>query len=489
MASTTKIVDKIDPYNKSVHRRSRRNEGSSHFAQKGSIELQAIAPLKDVPSSEQPIIFIKKLQQCCVTFDFYDPLSDIKSKEVKRACLNELIEYINGNKGVLTDAIYPEIVKMVAANIFRPLPPKENPFFDPEEDDPNLELSWPHLQYVYEIFLRFLESAEFQPNVAKKFIDQKFVLQLLELFDTEDPRERDSLKTVLHRIYGKFLGLRAFIRKHINNIFLRFTYENENFNGVGELLEILGSIINGFALPLKTEHKVFLLKVLLPLHKAKTLNIFHAQLAYCIVQFIEKDSTLTGPVIRDLLKFWPKMSSQKEVMFLGELEEILDVIDPLEFQKVVVPLFRQIARCVSSPHFQIAERSLYYWSNEYILGLMEENISTIMPIIFPSLYRIEHWNQMIVALIYNVLKSMMEMNSQLFDQLTNSYSSEQSRLKQKQQDREEMWRKVDRIVETLKSSSKGNSSKADNEIAQDFKSLRVFSDDNFPDVSGGSNKT
>jgi hypothetical protein len=28
-------------------------------------------------------------------------------------------------------------------------------------------------------------------------------------------------------------------------------YETEHFNGVGELLEILGSIINGFALPLK----------------------------------------------------------------------------------------------------------------------------------------------------------------------------------------------------------------------------------------------
>lgn len=46
-------------------------------------------------------------------------------------------------------------------------------------------------------------------------------LQLLELFDSEDPRERDFLKTILHRIYGKFLGLRAFIRKQINNNFLR----------------------------------------------------------------------------------------------------------------------------------------------------------------------------------------------------------------------------------------------------------------------------
>ena len=48
-----------------------------------------------------------------------------------------------------------------------------------------------------------------------------YLQQLLELFDSEDPRERDYLKTVLHRIYGKFLGLRAFIRKQINNIFLR----------------------------------------------------------------------------------------------------------------------------------------------------------------------------------------------------------------------------------------------------------------------------
>lgn len=45
--------------------------------------------------------------------------------------------------------------------------------------------------------------------------------KLLELFDSEDPREREYLKTILHRVYGKLLGLRAYIRKQINNIFLR----------------------------------------------------------------------------------------------------------------------------------------------------------------------------------------------------------------------------------------------------------------------------
>ncbi|MEQ2280992.1 Serine/threonine-protein phosphatase 2A 56 kDa regulatory subunit alpha isoform, partial [Ameca splendens] len=270
---------------------------------------------------------------------------------------------------------------------------------------------------------------------------------LLELFDSEDPRERDFLKTVLHRIYGKFLGLRAFIRKQINNIFLKFIYETEHFNGVAELLEILGSIINGFALPLKAEHKQFLMKVLIPLHTAKALALFHAQLAYCVVQFLEKDPTLTEPVIRGLLKFWPKTCSQKEVMFLGEIEEILDVIEPTQFRKIQEPLFKQIAKCVANPHFQVAERALYFWNNEYILSLIEENINKILPIMFGSLYKIskEHWNQTIVALVYNVLKALMEMNCPLFDELTSSYKAERQREKMKEQERNELWKKLEEL--------------------------------------------
>ena len=40
-------------------------------------------------------------------------------------------------------------------------------------------------------------------------------------------------------------------------------------------------------------------------------------------------------------------------MFLGEIEEILDVIEPAQFVKIQEPLFKQIAKCVSSPHFQV----------------------------------------------------------------------------------------------------------------------------------------
>ncbi|CAF2511262.1 unnamed protein product [Rotaria sp. Silwood2] len=430
-----------------IRKDNRRN--SSRFNISKNRELVKLPLLKEAATHERESLFVQKLQQCCTVFDFQlDPLSDLKWKEIKRAALNEMIDYITSNRGVITDPIYPEAVRMFSVNLFRTLPPISNPTgadYDPEEDEPNLEVAWPHLQLVYDFFLRFLESPDFQPNTGKRYIDQKFVLNLLDLFDSEDPRERDFLKTILHRIYGKFLGLRAYIRKQINNTFYKFIYETERHNGVAELLEILGSIINGFALPLKEEHKVFLIKVLLPLHKVKTLSVYHPQLAYCIVQFLEKDPSLTQPVITGLLKYWPKTHSPKEVMFLNELEEILDVIEPAEFQKVMIPLFKQLAKCVSSPHFQVAERALYYWNNEYIMSLITENAAVILPIMFPALYKNTktHWNKTIHGLIYNALKLFMEMNHKLFDECSQKYKMEKQKEKEKLRDRDTAWTKIE----------------------------------------------
>jgi hypothetical protein len=44
-------------------------------------------------------------------------------------------------------------------------------------------------------------------------------IQMLELLDSEDPCERDYLKTMLHRLYAKLLHLRTFIRQTVNHIF------------------------------------------------------------------------------------------------------------------------------------------------------------------------------------------------------------------------------------------------------------------------------
>lgn len=430
-----------------------RRQKSSRFHVHDKVALEKLPSFKEVAPAKRTELFLKKLAQCQVLFDFSDPSSDLNGKEIKRQALQDMLEYVATTKGALTDAVYPDVVKMVmyinrvrerekretnsrkktqfSANLFRTIPPPidREEGYDPEEDEPTLEAAWPHLQLVYEFFLRFVESPDFNVHEAKKCIDQKFILHLLELFDSEDPRERDFLKTTLHRLYGKFLNLRAYIRKSINNIFFQFIYETESFNGIAELLEILGSIINGFALPLKEEHKTFLTRVLMPLHKPSCLTTYHPQLAYCVVQFLEKDPTLTKPVVDCLLRYWPKVNSAKEVMFLNEIEEILDIIDGSEFPNVCVPIFEKIAQCVSSSHFQVAERALYLWNNDYIVNLMHENVKAIMPIMFKPLYTFsqQHWNRTIHGLVYNALKIFMDMDPQLFDQCTYYYKNNEKK--------------------------------------------------------------
>ena len=57
------------------------------------------------------------------------------------------------------------------------------------------------------------------------------------------------------------------------------------------------------------------------------------------------------------------------------------------------------------------------------MSLISDNAATILPIMFPALYRNSknHWNKTIHGLIYNALKLFMEMNQKLFDECTQKY--------------------------------------------------------------------
>merc|ERR1719424_1283782 len=300
----------------------------------------AIPLLRETPANERAEVLKKKLQACSITFDF--GLQTFQNeKEAKRQALLELVEYVNNTRHAFNEGtIIQDVIEMVAQNIFRALPATRVGGNSEDEDEPILESSWPHLQIVYEFFLRFVVSHDVDPKIAKKYLDQTFVLRLLDLFDSEDPRERDYLKTILHRVYGKIMTLRLFIRKATQNLFYRIIYDNETHNGVPELLEILGSIINGFAMPLKEEHKVFLERSLIPLHKVKFLSNFHQQLSYCMLQYVEKDPRLCEPILDGLLRIWAVTNASKEVLFINEVEEILEYIQPAEFEKLSVKLFK-----------------------------------------------------------------------------------------------------------------------------------------------------
>ena len=153
--------------------------GGSAGAQKGGAqatpaardEIEPLPSFKDTPAGERQALFIRKLRLCSYQMDFTES-DKARDKEIKRLNLLEIMDYINTTKGVFNESTFEEITAMISANLFRGLAPNNSPphaQYDPDEDEPVLEASWPHLQYVYEFLLRFVVSNETDPKVVKRY--------------------------------------------------------------------------------------------------------------------------------------------------------------------------------------------------------------------------------------------------------------------------------------------------------------------------------
>lgn len=77
--------------------------------------------LKDVGAQKREALFQQKLQLCSVVFQFDDPNSDQRGKDIKRQTLMELLDFVNTQAGekMFTEGLYADIMAMVSARSVR----------------------------------------------------------------------------------------------------------------------------------------------------------------------------------------------------------------------------------------------------------------------------------------------------------------------------------------------------------------------------------
>ncbi|CAH1424558.1 unnamed protein product [Lactuca virosa] len=331
---------------------------------------------------------------------------DAQELALKRLKLTQLLSIIKTSVTPVSNETLEILLKMVASNLFRPLPPPYVGTCSGEDDDVIAAPSaaWAHLQIVYDILLRLITKKDVKAlrgehsdksrilnpglSLEEHFIGQNFVLNLLALFNSDEPRERDAVKNIVHRIYSKFTFYRSFMRQAMIDILLQFIYESDHRqSGIGEILEIWGSIINGFMVPLKDEHK-----------------------------FVQKEAELGGVVIGKILRYWSVTNCQKEVLLIGEIEEIVENMDRRQYLKVALPLWSQIAKCINSDNSQVAERGLYVWNNEQLMKVVSEDIEMVFPYIVEALEKnlTCHWSKNVQELTENVKILLQELDPILY---------------------------------------------------------------------------
>ena len=383
--------------------------------------------------------FLKKINLAKVTYDYKDETKDSKLKSERLTAINELISMI-GDQRTVTSLFIPNIesvMDMIKKNIFRPLPSTSRSNvalgvsetgIEEEEQDP--DPSWPHIRGIYELFLQLIVNEACDVKTFKPFITTNFISEFLQLFDSNLVEERDFLKNILHKLYAKLVPRRKMIRKAITDLFHILIHEIHKFNGASELLDIMASIISGFAVPLREEHVIFFKNIIIPLHKVQTSNLYFDNLIRCSMLFLTKDSSLALPLLEGILKYWPFANYTKEIAFLTELPEVFEFCELDKMQGIIGKLFKRIIKCISGSHLQVADRAMCLFESDSFVNIVKQYKALTFGMLVPVVSHLaeHHWH----AMLKDSLKALKE----ILDKIDkNAYNAALENLDKKKYDK------------------------------------------------------
>lgn len=131
--------------------------------------------------------------------------------------------------------------------------------------------------------------------------------------------------------------------------------------------------------------------------------------------------------------------------------QVLELAGPEAVLPVLRPLFRTLAKCVGSTHFQVAERALFLWNNEHLLthGILSRTYATdVLPLLYSALQKnaVGHWNQTVETLAQNVLKHYNDADPALYDRCAAAATSEPAEKVASETARRTKWEVVDKMA-------------------------------------------
>jgi len=209
------------------------------------------------------------------------------------------------------------------------------------------------------------------------------------------------------------------------------------------LLDILICIIKGIDKISYENLSIFqnlLLKVIIPLHSCNDMiewrdqipvvQEYHSSLIKLIQALMEKKKdndinfNIFSITINELLLMWPSgynTNTPKELLFLHEIEKLMELADIDEFRIVQKILIDRISKSVGSEtdNIRTMQRTLQMFKNEKIMNLFKSDPyikEYFMIKLVPALYRngVLNWNQTVNKMTGLALKKMIEMDKEMF---------------------------------------------------------------------------
>lgn len=312
------------------------------------------------------------------------------------------------------------VFELISANIFRPVRAASTFELtnDAEEPLPNVSTGqhWAHLHPVYQaLHLLFMNPALDKTRV-KDLADGAFLSQYLDLFESADSLERETLKVTLHRIYVYLVSRRKQIRAKVHQIFEEAAHDLRPHPGLNELLEFHASVVSGFQTPLSSAHLTNFRETVLPLHKLPNFRDFQKEFGTCLKLYVCKDRTLAPQVTRAVLRYWPKSSARKEAAFLTHLLSLVEHFGGIELLVYSPePLLRRVALSVASFSSVVCDKALLFFLNSAFMASVGRARRLALSLLKPAVRvaRERQWSKNIVSVIDFVQRELEKLEREV----------------------------------------------------------------------------
>ena len=247
---------------------------------------------------------------------------------------------------------------------------------------------------------------------------------------------RQQVKSIVHRIYGGFVAKREYLVTRFHWMAGRYLTALQaslfaigrpaTFAGLSELLQVIASIAQGLAAPLKTRFNDLFRTAVLQLHQPAgtlfnehaVLGLFHQALSFCTLSFVQRDpATLAIVTLKHLISSWPNTNSKHAVLLLNEMEEVLELLPAEQMSGRNLRMLLEFLRdqCVSSPNFMVAQRAMLLMNNAKVKQMLAAHSRTVAKmlgrVLLDTAYA--HWNDTSRQMAFQILSAMAETEPEL----------------------------------------------------------------------------
>ena len=364
----------------------------------------------------------KKIELCFNLCDFTDPEGDIKAKSIKLQTLKELLNIFDSPTNIkkVSSETIDLFFEMITINLKRGIPSVPQIFLFGSDEPLLIDISWPHLSYVYSLLLKYQSLCP-----TDSHFDEKFCQLMISLLSAPDPNEREN-------IYNFFIAyLKAFPDRE-PQIFKEFSYILDEYrygssNAPFAIRPILRVFIERFKSPENAAIKgTIFFESIVPLSSCHHFQSIFDLLQSVFEVVIEHNPEMIPDLILNHIKHWPEAYPSKEIIALQFLDFLVAKLPQEYFEEMSEVIFRRYAKSHMNNHHKVVAFSVNVYQNVDIIPKIIDNSKIIFPIVYVPLVLTMngHWNRSAQDKAMNAIRSLIEIDPLTIDELKKINSNE-----------------------------------------------------------------